>query len=526
MAISGRQPMRRMLVAPVIPRVASWLVLCATVWGSSGALAQCSDGAERPWPRGAQINSAADAFDDAHTDFRRGASTSARAKFEAIVQNGMLDRLDSRRQHATLDCLARLAILGDDGVRAHAYAVRSTSLSGAMVGDWFVRFDAARSAQKWDDAMLALTTVARQWPASLGVPDIDYVLSIIEKSKREPRFASVRYTLLRELFDAGWRVKYIGEPNGLWFDLALMHIERGNGVEAATVIRRVTSAEAVIRMRADRRFDSLRDGNPLRFDVMAAVEEELNFAREQVARAPDALEPVNLLAAHLLDVGRHAEALELVDKAISRAAGPTAESKPYTDGGSEFPWLLDAKARALLGLRRFDEAVRQRVRASILQEHGHQNVSQTINLASLYAELHRPVDALKTLRDVGRPSDFGRMQLEGIRLQAAVQIPDQPAIEESLSYLRAHRADALDTLESALMDAGAMEEAADLMIERLADPEWRSDALLSLQTFDRRPDTPSSAERRTRWQRLQTTPRVAAAIERVGRTEHYDLAEW
>jgi tetratricopeptide (TPR) repeat protein len=278
-------------------------------------------------------------------------------------------------------------------------------------------------------------------------------------------------------------------------------------------------------MRADRRFDALREANPGRFDVKASAEAQLRLTRDQMARAPDALAPVTLLATQLMYLGRHAEALELAETAIKRAKSPTAETKPYTDGGQQFPWLLDVKAQALFGLGRFDDAVRQRVEVSMLQEQGSQNVSQIINLAGLYAQLGRPVDALSTLRQVGTPSEFGRMQAEGVKLHAAVQLHDQRAIEEALGYMRAHRLEALDTFQFALVTAGATEESANLMVQRLADEDQRSDALLSLQSLAPGVQTPTSTERSANWKKLKEDPRVKAAIERVGRVERYSFGD-
>jgi tetratricopeptide (TPR) repeat protein len=517
-------------VSPVRPglhtrvSVRAAFVLCAVGGFAGGVLAQSNSGAASPSPRTEPREFPSDKFDKAFAEYRKGASESARRQLEAIVDGGALDSLDLRRQHMALDALAELAMRDHDSARARAYAVRSTSLRGAIPNDWFMRGNVAVDARDWDDAILVLTTVARQWPSGFAAMDSQYVFFIAREAAVEPKRAAARYALLRALFDAGWQAKYIGPPSGLWFDLARLHLDHGDRSAAAAVLERITDPESIVRMRADRRFDALREANPGRFDVAAAAEAQLRFAREQMARAPDVLRPVTLLASRLMYSGRYAEALELAETAIKRAKSPTAETNPYIDGGEQFPWLLDVKAQALFGLKRFDEAVRQRVEASMLQERGQQNVSQTINLAGLYSRLGRPVDALKTLREVGTPSEFGRMQAEGVRLEAAVQLHDQQAVEEALSYMRAHRLEALSTFQGALLTAGATEEGANLMVERLADEDQRSDALLSLQDFELRAETSASIERDGQWQKLKEIPRVKAAIERVGRVERYSFS--
>ncbi len=501
------------------------VLLCGVAGLAGVALAQSSGSTARPPDRTEKHEFPSDKFDKAYADLTKGAAESARKQFEAIVDDGTLGSLDLRRQHMTFNALAQLAMEDRDNARARVYAVRSTSLSGASANDWFMRGNVAVRAQDWDDAILVLTTVARQWPTGIAAMDAQYILFIARQSAVERKRAPARYELLRALFDANWQPKYIGQPSSLWFDLARMHLDHGDRSAAAAVLERVTDPASVIRMRADRRFDALREANPDRFDVAATTEAQLRFARDQVARAPDALRPVTVLAAELMHLGRHAEALELAEAAIKRAKSPTAETKPYIDGGEQFPWLLDVKAQALFGLGRFDDALRQRVEASLLQERGAQNVSQTINLAGLYTLLRRPVDALNTLREVGTPSEFGRMQAESVRLAAAVQLNDQRAVQEALSYMRAHRLEALDTFEAALVTAGAMEEAANLMVERLADQDQRSDALLSLQDFPPGAKTPTSTERSAQWRSLKKVPRVMAAIERVGRVESYSFSE-
>ena len=509
-------------------RRARTLARAAFVFWAAGcvagaALAQGKEGAAREPSAGDKREFPSDTFDRAYAEFTKGAPESARKQFEAIVNGGILASLDLRRQHRTFNSLAILAARDNDRPKAREYAARSTALTGAGAEDWLVRAGVADAAQDWQDAVVSLTTVARQWPASLSTVDPRYIYKFATLNGTKPDLASAHYTLLRALFESKWQQKYVGEPSSLWFELVRLHLDRGERSEAAAVAARVTAPDALIRMRADRSFDALREGNPRLFDVDAAVEAELEFTREQVARSPNALEPVNLLAFRLLFAHRNAEALQVLDAALKRAASLTAESKPYVDAGRNFPWVLDYRARALEGLGRFDDAVKQRVEAGVLQEQGAQNVSQTINLGWLYVELRRPTEALEALRRVGTPSEHGRAEIEAVSLRAALQIHDQRAVQEALDYLRAHRAEDVNTLQSALIEAGAIDEAADLMVERLTKPESRSNALWAMQDFVGGAVTPTSVERDAHWQQLRSTARVIAAVERVGHVERYKL---
>jgi tetratricopeptide (TPR) repeat protein len=526
MQAGGRNPERPGVRAKALVRAA--FVLCAVGGFSGGVLAQNGGGTAPQSSPGTQRKFPSDQFDEAYAEFNKGSPERARKQFEAIVDGGVLANLDLRRQHATFNCLAILALRANDRPRAREYSVRSTSLAGAAATDWLVRFGIAHDTQDGHDVVLSLLTIARQWPASLTSVDARVIYSAATWTDGTPELASAHYDLMRALFDSKWQQKYVGEPSSLWFQLVQLHLERGERDAALAVAARVTSPEALVRMRADKRFDALRAANPQRFDVQAAVEAELKLTREQVARSPDVLEPVMVLAQQLILAHRYAEALQLLDAALKRAASLTAETKPYVDGGRYFPWLLDNRARALVGLGRFDEAVRQRVEASRLQEQGQDNVSQMINLGWLYVELRRPTEALEALRKVGTPSNHGRAEIEGVRLRAALQLHDQSAAQEALEYLRAHGKEDVDSFQSALLAAGAMDEAADLMVQRLSKVESRTGALWALQDFAGGTDTPTSAEQRARWQQLRSTARVVAALESVGRVERYSLLrpEW
>ena len=110
-----------------------------------------------------------------------------------------------------------------------------------------------------------------------------------------------------------------------------------------------------------------------------------------------------------------------------------------------------------------------------------------------------------------------------MKVLAAVQTHDQRSLQESLDYLRAHRNEGMETFQWALLDAGAIDEAADLIVERLNDIGSRPGALWALQDLAPQPDTPLAVERRARLGQLRSTARVVAALERVGRSESYPL---
>ena len=191
------------------------------------------------------------------------------------------------------------------------------------------------------------------------------------------------------------------------------------------------------------------------------------------------------------------------------------------DAGEELAWTMDYRARALAQLGRFDEAVAQLRAAAERPEYGAPNVSQSINLAGLLADLGRGAEAEAIVAQVMARglSPYGRMQAEAVRACARTG----PAAE-ALAYLREHQADAPAALQDALICEGDLQAAARLYIERLSDPDRRTSALAELQDYATPPVmTPLQQAAIRRREQLRRRPDVQAAIARVGRIEHYNL---
>lgn len=120
-------------------------------------------------------------------------------------------------------------------------------------------------------------------------------------------------------------------------------------------------------------------------------------------------------------------------------------------------------------------------------------------------------------------SSFGRMQLEAVRARASSQLHDADSTTTALAYLREHAKDSPSAFERALITTDKLDEAARYLIDRLADPTTRLDALADAQSYRVWPAPPPVELWRTRWQRVLSRPDVLAAIQAVGRVDHYDL---
>jgi len=151
------------------------------------------------------------------------------------------------------------------------------------------------------------------------------------------------------------------------------------------------------------------------------------------------------------------------------------------------------------------------------------NVSQLINLAQLYTDLDRPKEALEAIgRITEKPSPFGAMQLERVRLEAASQLGDSVQVARSMQYLKEHRADAPDAYDDSLIDVNRLDLAAKSLIAQLRDEDQRATVLARIQTYDSHSRHPGCRILRSLAHRVRSRRRTAA-IQQVGRVEKYDL---
>jgi len=218
---------------------------------------------------------------------------------------------------------------------------------------------------------------------------------------------------------------------------------------------------------------------------------------------------------------RFEPALQLADLAIERqeAEGPTV----YEDYEDEYVWILNDRAYALFSLGRWDAAVIQMQAASRMSESGDPNVSQTLNLALMYADLGRPEETLAALKRVGRASSYGDMVREQARLKAAAQLNDVNTVNEAVQFLSEHREDSISGYQEALLYADREDEGARLLISRLADPLRRSGALLAIQQWGQDSVPPQVVVARRRWQALIARGDVQEAVRAVGYVKSYPL---
>jgi tetratricopeptide (TPR) repeat protein/transglutaminase-like putative cysteine protease len=447
----------------------------------------------------------------------------ADAAFTALLASGRLTELDETKQHAAVFLAALTAMSVGDTARGQDLIKRSTAMASAELVDWQTRLQAAQSLKDWQDAAHSLTTIAQKWPDAVSELESRQLFLTVSKV---PHPGDDRYELLKALFEAKFTRPGV-DPSGWWRDLALMQIEKGDLSGARESLSALTDPYAMIGVLADSRFRQVRDSLAQRLDVGEAMRRRIESDYVGVKDNPSKLEAVNTLAGDLLAAVRGEEALKVAESAIAKASTPEGRNS-FKDYDEQYVWTLDTRAHALFALGRWDDAIAQLKAASGMKEDGALNVSQVINLGELYDRLQRPDDARGAIKDLkpGSMSPFGEMQRADAALSAALQLGDDAESTRLLDYMREHQEDAVGSYEDALIMANRLDDAAELLIARLQDPEKRIYALMAVQHYDvsgPAGSLPRGRELMRRWTEVTGRDDVRAAVAKVGTVSTYAL---
>lgn len=453
----------------------------------------------------------------AANDFKGG-----EAALQTLIAAPTFHDLPREEQYRALATAGKVALAHGEPKVGYQYLVRALALPQATYEDRWVQLDASVRLRYPADTVVALTSLAQQWPDRVATLDSDFIVGTIRQANQLAPGAPL--PLLWALYQAHWKYKGQTEPSGMWLDLALLLVEKGRLAEAIDVSARVDGVYELISMRVDPRFDAVVAGNPDHFDIEMAAARQLRALQLAAENSPRLLELRYALIEALRQQRHYAAALAAADSVLAETRSTNFPEKLYEDYLEMNNWFLNGRATALERVGRWDEAVAQLTAASLLPEHNTGNVSQLINLGELYCDLGRPNEALAAIgRQVAATSSWGAMEKEEVRFDAAVQIGDTKQAERSLQFLHDHREDAMRVYEDALIVANHLDEAAKVLIDRLLDPDQRLAALASVQSYAQAPSTPRIEDLRTRRRAMIARREVQAAIQKVGRVEKFKL---
>lgn len=436
----------------------------------------------------------------------------------ALIADPLFEALPPDVRHGIFSLATRSAMdLGQDA-RARALALRATAIDPDDPDDWYRLSVLEGRLGEPDAAARYLARLATDWPGLLDNVGDQYIFYVVNEADHA---SQDRLDLLQALFDADWDRRQLGASH-FWYELALMRIQRGETDAARAAIARVDTPTELVKLRSDRRFDALVDPRARQFDVERAAR-----ALVDDLRVHDLLDPANLdtlmeLTYAMLAAGMEQDVLAIADKVLGIIAEAPPGSEPFLEIDKQI-WIMNNRSIALRRLGRTEEALADLVRASELTEAGQVNVSQALNLGQFHCDLGQPDEALAAIAEVGEMSGYGRMVQASVQHRAALLKQDTRAADQALDYIRAHRDDSSSVLLEALVDADRLDEAAQALIELLASPTQRPDALLWLQEFRQPAPLPGEVQARLRRQALIARADVRAAVEEVGRIQRYGI---
>lgn len=442
--------------------------------------------------------------------------------FSAALANRAFAELPPKEAHAALSVAAKVATMRDDAARAVGLYERAIAIDDSDPDDHYRLFLLAYDLKQYDIAAQRYMGLARRWPELLGNVGMQPLYGTLRGLDRR---SDTRLALLQALYDARWDDP-VEDASFIWSELAMLRLERDEIAAARAAIKRITSPAQIVRLRMDKRFDPIVDRDAWLFDVDAAAGRAVEAMREKHERAPKRLDVMNHYSHALLVSGRHEDVVALVDAVTGAiAAAPVSES-PYERMDS-LVWLMNDRAVALRRMGRTQEALDEMLRARVMTESGHPNVSQALNLGSLLCRMGKPDEADEAIAEVAtldkEISGYGRMVEASIRTCIARAQGDRRGVERALTYLRRHREDGPVVELDALVEAGREGEAARALIRMLASPDDREQALLWAQTFRRFEPMSNDAGWLARRDTVLARDDVRAAIDRVGRVEVYSI---
>jgi tetratricopeptide (TPR) repeat protein len=494
-------------------------------------LVACAGNSTKPTDRAGPANAAAKAPDssaamqqlvDALTLIADHNYTQGEMALQTVISAPTFSSLSVDDRYQALSTAGKVGIEHGQVKLGYDYLVRALAMPQSDYEDRLMQLSAANKLGYTSDALAGLAILVQRWPDRVNALNPYFVVNILRKARQLPPSSAL--PAFRALYNAHWKGKSGEEPSGMWREFVLLLLEDRKLAEAIDVSARVTDADDLIDMRADRRYDAVVAANPLRFDIDVAAERELREMQSLSENSPRSL----VLKTNVIELLRHqqhyAAALAAADSLVVELRSTNYPEKIYADYGEQISWFLNERATVLERVGRWDDAVAQLSAAGVLLENNIGNVSQLINLGDLYCRLDRPKDALAAVnRLVAHPSPFGVMEMEQVRLDAAVQLQDSKEAARSLQYLREHRTDAPTGYQYALIIVNQLDLAAQVLIARLLDPEQRTNALASAQSYAEPPTTPRDMELRARWRAVIARQDVQAAIQKVGRVESYHL---
>jgi hypothetical protein len=440
------------------------------------------------------------------------------ADLQKAIEAPTFQTLPSDTQFQDLNLAAKLAFARDQPRTAYEYLVRASDMPQATSGQWLVRMQAASQLGAESDAVRSLSVIAQRWPEQVAKLEVRLIYQVL--SGAAGLSPGERLAAYRALYVMHWTLHGGIEPSRVWRDFVLLLLDQGHSQEAIDVSTHVTDVYALVAMRADRRFDGVVAAHPAQFDINAAGERELRALEAASDAAPKSLELKCRVIYALFQQQHYAAMLAATDSIYLAIRSTNSPEELYLDYSDQYALFLNLRSYALARNGRWDEAASELSDASASGR-----TDQLINLGGLYCRMGRAKDALAAIARVVSTNAYGAMQLEWVRLDAAVQLGDQVQVSKSMEYMSGHSADAPNAYMKALRSTKQLDRLGELLVAELKDPNERQDTLLNIQHYTSVPGTHREMEDAALWRKVIARNEVQAAIKKVGRVESYHLEQ-
>lgn len=462
-------------------------------------------------------------YDSAMQAAQEGDAELVVGALEPVLDPAAFGELSSGRQYEVAKLYALAAKGFGDAPKAHRGFVLVTGNPRADAMDWHERLRTAIWIGDAPDAYAAFLRLQKSGELTLSLlADVD--VDILDQLLRQLPDARAHAALGAQMEREGWQPLYASyDPSRLWLRYAEALLGSGDGKGAARAAGRVVNPMLIMIMHADRRFDSVIAADPSLQDPEAAAEQYLAAAKAYMAANPRSLSGPIGVARALAVLNREGEALPLLEDA-AHALAMAPRNRPAFDDPELLDQLEAWRTSALISLGRKDEAIGARMARAAC----HCVPWAALNVARALLEADRPQEALRWVRDAPMIDDPEvRMETAQVTACAATAAKDEVAANRALAYLREHGRASPEALAEALMCADHLDEAAKVLAGQVADPRTRLAALGVLQSHLVSPDARGyRGKMRTNWAAVTRVPALRAEIDKVGRLNRFELAQF
>ena len=173
------------------------------------------------------VAAARSSLQDAAAKAQNGDAAAAIAILSELNASPGFNTLSPAEQHQALMLDGLLAFDQHDYKHAQEILTRAGAMPQTVALDWQYRCLAAYGAGDADDAVFALTQLARRWPSVLAQFNDAFIFRTVSNSKKKLSATDDRwFDLLDALQLAGWKSSDGVEPSEMWRDLAALQIDR------------------------------------------------------------------------------------------------------------------------------------------------------------------------------------------------------------------------------------------------------------------------------------------------------------